>query len=404
VSGLQHTFDPGRFEGILSAKLSSYVSAGVLALFVGWIVSSGSITFRAVTQETPEIQRILAPPLSRAAPRLDFQPTLTMEQIESLDFDAFRAERSERRAEIPTLGETPTVPDEREAGTASPAPRPELMVEDAVEPAAVDAPGDAPAPPPGSALMDRDAASEPAGTAGSVTGAGPTLRRGAALLEGPGRGEGRSGSGGNAGSGAGAGAQGSGRDVAAATGDARVIAATPVVSRVPDTPVRGASAGSEKQALIDWVRDHPFPLSAAVAAALEVDALKDDGTAHIAFADTEGRQYRVYLLHRRERDLLRLLIVQGDRVWRLDLPERDLVVAHVQAGRVQRADSGSPGQTGADAPIIEVSLAAVGDIPSEAETAFGLVRGWLAGEREASGPEASDPEASDPEASDREGR
>ena len=362
--------DLSHFEGLLSSKATSYAGAAVVVPLLLFMALNGSITFESRRHAAPEIQRMLAPPPVRTERELVFERTAPEERTERLDIKAFEAERRHRedtpRLEV-LLGD--------DAGARAATQRrddrrvPDLRVDETPSAGRAGTTASAPADvdlPPGSGLVDRAPGVGAAGTAG------PALRRGAVA------GAGRRGAGVDAGAGASGapGAAGGDRGTVQALADRGAGNATPGVRQAPITPARGRVVAGEKRDLIDWIAAHREPLSAAVAAALEYDPLKKDATARTVFAAADGHAYQVYLLHRRENDLVRLLVVRGDRAWRVDLPERDLITSQVLAGRVERADFGG-GTVDQPAPIIEVSLQAVTEVPAEARDALALVRGWL---------------------------
>jgi hypothetical protein len=341
-------------------------------------IRNGSITFHTEARSEPAIRRILAPPEARERPVIDFDRSFIPERTTRLDFEAFSAER-DRRADSRDRFRGA---ESGAAETYLPAPSrpaagedPRLRVEEAEQAAARGSESGAAATPPSAekGLLDPRSLAESA-SAGERP-AGPSLRRGAAL----------SGTGASAGAAEDGGvgavhldpgadgsqtvAEGSGAGVPAPRVSARRTELATDSEEEPD---------SEKRQLIDWILAHAAPLPAAVAVALEEDPLKGDRTAKIELADATGGVYEIYLLHRNENDLVRLLAVRGDLVWRLDLPERRLAADHVQAGEVMRADFGGRSPAARTrAPIVEVALRSIERIPTEAREVLELVRSAL---------------------------
>ncbi|MFO7653006.1 MAG: hypothetical protein R6X25_04205 [Candidatus Krumholzibacteriia bacterium] len=373
--------DPDRLESLLSRRAVSYAAAGLVVPLIGLIMATGTIEVRAARRSAPEIQRLLAPHSRAEAPRAVFAPS-AVAPAEQLDLEAFAEDRRRaREAEE-------VAPDDRTEPQAGPtpapsAPEPRLRLDESarsLEP--VGRAHDGLADPSVTEAMgllarDREAGRVAMGPEGSGRGI-PELRRGAAGAGGAGGTGVRPGGipdAGDAGTTAGRSGQGAptGGDRAAAPGVVR--AAPPVFAAEAE-----GNLASEKRALIDWIAANQAPLPLAVAVALEEDRVKFDRTAVTAFADSSGAIWRAFLLHRSEKDLVRLLLVRDDRAWRLDLPERELAADHVQAGRVVLAGyGGDPAPS--DAPIIEVSLAAVTRVPRPARDGLSLVRGWIGGGR-----------------------
>ena len=72
--------DFSRFEGLLASRLSTYAGMVFLVPLLILYILNGSITFRPEPRSELEIQRILAPPQPRSAPRIDFEQRLVPER------------------------------------------------------------------------------------------------------------------------------------------------------------------------------------------------------------------------------------------------------------------------------------------------------------------------------------
>jgi hypothetical protein len=355
--------DPERLERILSHKGLSYAGAALVMPLLLAIVLFGTISFRAERYQAPTIARILSPPVRTAPEQVDFTQTAMLEP-QQMDFEEFTDELQDRRTrDAGWLDEALVeLPAGRGAETESPA-RQALDLE-ALPGAGEEAP-DYEIPAVGDAgLFD---------PAGGITDAGGTAGGGGTRLRHAGGTESR---GPTAAAAPTSDAAAFGGDAAAGAavaggGEAPVVVSRQEVSRQQGVGI-ATPASEEKRRLTAWIDAHPSPLRPAVQQALGYNAMKRDRTAAGTLQAPDGTVYRMYFLHRTENNLLRILLVADGRAYRIDLPDLYLEANHVQRGGVAYARQGSD-----NAAIIEVSLAAVSQIPAEVPELFAMVLGWL---------------------------
>ena len=354
--------DPERLERILSHKVSSYAGAMMVMPLLLAVIAFGTITFRAERYQTPEIARILSPPIQTAPEQFDFSRT-DLPVPQEMDFDAFADELQGRRDQQPRPLDAVALdlPVGRSTELTSP-PKQTIDLNGRPDAAPEIVPDDN-GPAGGDASL-YDPTGEMAAGIG-IVGSSARLRH-------AGRAEPR----GQAGGAAPSEASEFGSDVAggiSSVGDGELPV---VVSRQEVDRQQGIGvvtpASEEKRRLTHWIDSHPSPLRPAIGQALGYDAMKRDRTAAGVMQSPGGTVYTMYFLHRTENDLLRILLVTGETAYRIDLPDLYLEANHVHRGGVGYAESGPD-----SASIIEVSLAAVPQVPAEVPQLFALVLGWL---------------------------
>ena len=353
--------DPQRLERILSHKVSSYAGAVMVMPLLLAVIAFGTITFRAERYQTPEIARILSPPIQTPPEQFDFSRT-DLPVPQEMDFDAFADELQDRRDQQPRPLDTAAIDLPAERGRESTAPPKQTIDVDVVPDAATESGTEYD----GSAGYDAGL-SDPTGEMAAAGAAGSS-----AQLRHAGRTELRGQAGGAAPSEASEfGSDDSGGISSVGDGELPVVVSRQEVDRQQGIGVV-TPASEEKRRLTRWIDSHPSPLRPAIQQALNYDAMKRDRTAAGVMQAPDGTVYTMYFLHRTENDLLRILLVTGESAYRIDLPDLYLEANHVQRGGVGYAESGPD-----SAAIIEVSLAAVPQVPAEVPQLFALVLGWL---------------------------
>ncbi len=355
--------DRDRLERVLSRRGSAWIMwAAVLPLLLV-VLLLGRITYEVGRQTAPVITKMLTPPVTRRAERLDFAaatPTATRSSFAG-DFAVDLKEQFSLPAVADDLPapETPTVKVE--------APQVSLT-ESAIATDAFAFDSEAFADPGAALLGTQDAA---------VGGDAPNADSGALLRAGKERqaADGRSGRTLSL-----VGAMVAGDKSAPAGGEPGLGEAVQLAAR----PAGGGSGGSgagldrpagrEKTNLAGWILQNQTALRPAVQEALGYSGEKADRTAAGSAVAADGRLYQFFFLHRTENNLLRILVVCDGRAWRIDLPDFYLEANHVKAGHAARGRATADGGT---APIIEVALESVEAIPAEVPQVFDLVLQWL---------------------------
>jgi len=354
--------DPERLERILSHKVSSYAGAVMVMPLLLAVIVFGTITFRAERYQTPEIARILSPPIQTAPEQFDFSRT-DLPVPQEMDFDVFADELQDRRDQQPRRLNAAAIDLPAARGTESLSP-PEQTIDLDMGPDAAIANGPDYEGPADSNPGLYDPTGEMAAGVGTAVSE--------ARLRQAGRAEPR----GQAGAAAPSEASEFGSDAAGGISSVGDGESPVVVSRQEVDRQQGIGvvtpASEEKRRLTRWIDSHPSPLRPAIGQALGYDAMKRDRTAAGVMQDPDGTVYRMYFLHRTENDLLRILLVTGETAYRIDLPDLYLEANHVQRGGVGYAESGPD-----SASIIEVTLAAVPQVPAEVPQLFAMVLGWL---------------------------
>lgn len=351
--------DRDRLERVLNHRGSAWIMwAAVLPLLLV-VLLLGRITYEVGRQTAPVITKMLTPPATRRAERLDFAAAVPTAAASSFagDFAVDLKERFPLPAVADDLPapETPTVKVEA----------PQVSINEsafATEAFAFDSEAFAD---PGAALLGAaDAAvggNEPQADGGALRRAGKERqtadgRTGRTLSM--------------------VGAMVAGDKSGAAGGEPGLGEAVQLAAR----PAGGGSgagldrpAGREKTNLAGWILQNQTALRPAVQEALGYSAEKADRTAAGSAVDAGGRLYQFFFLHRTENNLLRILVVCEGRAWRIDLPDFYLEANHVKAGHAARGRTAN----GGTAPIIEVALESVDAIPAEVPQVFDLVLQWL---------------------------
>lgn len=354
---------PERLERLLSHKALSYAGVALVMPVLLAIIVYGTITFRAERYQAPTIARILSPPIRTAPERVDFSQAAMVEP-KPMDFAAFTDELQDRRNRDAGWLDQALVELPSGRGAEAESPARQTLDLDALPGPGQQAPayeipevGEAGLFDPAGGVADQGGTAGVGGTrlrhAGGTEPRGPT----AAATPDPA-------------------ASAFGGDAAAGAAEAGGDAVPVIVSRQEVSRQQGIGvatpANEEKRRLTAWIDAHPSPLRPAVQQALGYSAMKRDRTAAGTMQAPDGTVYRMYFLHRTENNLLRILLVSGDTAYRIDLPDLYLEANHVQRGGVAYTRLGSD-----SAAIIEVSLAAVSQIPVEVPELFAMVLGWL---------------------------
>lgn len=349
-------------EKVLDNRASSWAGlAAVLPLLLA-IIFLGSITYTVGQQAAPLIEKILTPPVVQEQEKIEFEETLPSARFENV-FEEFEADKNERLS-VPALN----IPDDSKDFVPVHQPDqtdvamsdlPDEQAKWEMDKPSVDLAGSAIGDqtdqiittnqePSQDAVLRRAGSERPA-----VASGGPKLAvNGGANL---------------------------GKDTSGDITPDPAASAPVVISSGGTSSTAGVGinqpASREKLDLTGWILKNPSPLRPAVAEALGHSAIKADRTSVGSVVDAAGKLYQLYFLHRTENNLLRILVVEGDKAYRIDLPDFYLEANHVKTGRVSRgappADSFDPG------PIIEVALESVAAIPAEVPVIFDLVLQWL---------------------------
>lgn len=356
--------DRQTLEKLLDSKAFSYAGSALLLPVLLAIIFLGSITYRVGQQTAPIIEKILTPPQVEPQEQPDFEDVAVGEDFET-KFEEFEANEVDL-FEIPDLAQAEDVPeivpvrvrDHTEvAMSETPRRQPSYQVDPPDVDVSASVLGD-----PSAALVNRRQTEELEATLRRGGSAPANPRGGDAAAEWPG--------------GAVLGQDKSG-DIGTEPGPEQAV----VITR-SNRGGGGQSvglekpAGAEKVSLTKWILGNARALPPAVAEALDYSRAKKDRTSSGSAVDEQGRLYQFFFLHRIENNLLRILVVQDDRAYRIDLPDFYLEANHVQAGRVYR---GGPPEDDpfANGPVIEVALESVTAIPDEVPGMFALVLNWL---------------------------
>lgn len=355
--------DRDRLERVLSNRGSAWAMwAAVLPLLL-LILLLGRVTYEVGRVSAPIITKMLTPPVVERAEQMDFDTATP-----TADFSSFAGDFAVDLAEdfaMPTLADDLPAPEAPVEKVQAPdvAMNETVFQEDAFSFdneafAATDAFMDTPS----AAVGGDEAADDPAAL----------LRAG---REKPAATTGGSGRAAAVGSAAGAGDKSGAVGGEPGLGQAVALSARPGGGGTGGTGA-GVSrpASGEKLNLIGWILKNQTALRPAVQEALGFSREKADRTAAGSAVDPDGNLYQFFFLHRTENNLLRILVVQGARAWRIDLPDFYLEANHVQAGRAVRGPKAADGSPG---PIIEVALESVDAVPAEVPEVFDLVLQWL---------------------------
>lgn len=129
----------------------------------------------------------------------------------------------------------------------------------------------------------------------------------------------------------------------------------------------GASVTGEKPRIAEWILENQGPLPSVMSDKLAFDPVKD--VSAVQRVEAQDALYDLFLVYRRESNLLRILVVRGDDVFVFSLPGFEIRARYIQVGSAEWT-------SGLDR-VVEVSLRSVDTIPEEATRIFAVVLRWL---------------------------
>ncbi|HPF70887.1 MAG TPA: hypothetical protein PLQ13_09470 [Candidatus Krumholzibacteria bacterium] len=352
-----------RLERVLSNRGSAWAMGAAVLPVLALVLLLGRITYEVGRVSAPLITKMLTPPVVQVRETFDFASTAPTASFSSFAGD-FAVDLKEQFT-VPSVAEDVPAPETPAVKVEAPdvAMNETVFQEDGFS-------------------FDSEAFAAPdafADVKEKATGGDDAGGKSAALLR-AGRERTTTAAAGTGRTAAATGAAGAGDKSGAVGAEPGLGQAVTLAARPAGGGTGGSGAGvnrpasGEKADLIGWILKNQAGLRPAVQEALGFSAQKSDRTAAGSAVDQDGRLYQFFFLHRTENNLLRILVVQGGRAWRIDLPDFYLEANHVQAGRAVRGPAGAGGEPG---PIIEVALESVDAVPREVPQMFDLVLQWL---------------------------